>query len=91
MSSTIQRRRFGHLGRGAPLYIPPRLSERLSLLGRPTSEQWIREVGPLFSWLMVATHAVAIDNQYGSGGARDASCGRRGSEAHIWMAAWGEK
>ena len=31
----------GNLGHGAPLYIPPRLSEHLSLLGRPTSEQWI--------------------------------------------------
>lgn len=76
----------GHLGHGT--LICPSTSQASNPSGRPTSEQWIRKVGPLFSWPMVAAHAVAIDNQYGSGGARDASCGRRGSEAHIWIAAW---
>ena len=87
MSWTIQRRRRQDIWSTAHLYVPPRL-RRLTPVADQHQSSGIRKVGPLFSWPMVAAHAVAIDNQYGSGGARDASCGRRGSEAHIWMAAW---
>jgi hypothetical protein len=80
----------GHLGHGTPLYILPRLSVPKPLW-QTNIKAADRGVDPLFSWPMVAAHAMAIDNQCGSGDAGDASCGRRGSEAHIWMAVWEDK